>query len=111
MCVLKKKILLKKKKKKSNFSKKKNKKMGNLHIFSNSNINYEKKLTVIPFNNNKIQKIAEKFHLSSLEMMKFHSIFRSMDKQGSGYIIVENMFDFVEEEQTSILSPYIIKLF
>jgi hypothetical protein len=34
-----------------------------------------------------------------------------MDKQGSGYITVEDLFEYLEEEMTSVLSPYIHRLF
>ncbi len=39
--------------------------------------------------------------------MKFHQIFRSMDRKGTGYISLNNLFEFMEEEYDSTMSPYL----
>lgn len=63
---------------------------------------------VFPFgDNDKLFKISNKFHLEGKDIIEFHSIFRTMDKLGSGYITLENLFEFLNEELTSSLSPYI----
>ncbi|KAL4434591.1 hypothetical protein ABPG74_007375 [Tetrahymena malaccensis] len=71
----------------------------------------KEKTTEMPFKNKQVEEIAKKFLLSPQDMIFFHSVFRKMDKLGNGYISEDSMFEFVQEEKTSVLSPYITKLF
>lgn len=44
-------------------------------------------------------------------MIIFHKIFREMDNQGTGCISIESIFNFLEEELNSVISPYLKYLF
>ena len=67
---------------------------------------------VFPFGSNeKLTIIAEKFQLNSQNLIAFHKTFRKMDAQGTGYINLDSVYGLIQEELSSIISPYLERLF
>lgn len=66
---------------------------------------------MLPFGNDKLLKIGDKFKYNQNDLINFHKIFRKMDKIGSGYINLDNMYTFLDEELSSMISPYIERFF
>ncbi|KRX00138.1 hypothetical protein PPERSA_10637 [Pseudocohnilembus persalinus] len=92
--------------------------MGNLLAAISSNIkeifgdSSQSQNKIFPINeNDKLQKLSQRFHLDGKSIIDFHLIFRKIDKQGSGYVTLVNLFEFLKEELTSTLSPYLRRLF
>ncbi len=57
--------------------------------------------------NKRLSYIQSKFLYSAEEIINFHKIFRSIDKKGNGYVNIENLYSFLNEELNSVISPYL----
>lgn len=67
---------------------------------------------IFPFGTNeKLTIIADKFRLDSKDLIEFHKTFRKMDSQGTGYINLDNLYSLIQEELSSVISPYLERLF
>lgn len=87
--------------------------MGNFFFsyFSNSILAPPKNI-VFPFgSNDKLMTLAHKFKLEPKDLIEFHKTFRRMDSQGTGYINLDSLYGLIEEELSSIISPYLERLF
>ena len=69
-------------------------------------------LKEFPFGYNVAIKLyKEKFQFTSNDLIGIHNCFRKMDIQGTGYINLDNLYTFIDEELSSIISPYIERFF
>ena len=67
---------------------------------------------IFPFgSNDKLTSIAQKFQLDSKDLIEFQKTFRKMDSQGTGYINLDSLYGLIQEELSSIISPYLERLF
>lgn len=55
--------------------------------------------------------MAQKFQFSGLDLIRFHKCFRRLDKSGSGYIGIESLYKLLDEEPSSVMTPYIERFF
>ena len=87
--------------------------MGNfIHYYVSGWISSKKNNIVFPFgSNDKLTSLAHKFQLDSNDLIAFHKTFRKMDFQGTGYINLDSLYGLIEEELSSIISPYLERLF
>lgn len=63
------------------------------------------------FKNEKIDEISKNLQLTNSNLIKLHHVFRKMDVEGTGYINLDSFFIFIEEELSSIISPYLERFF
>ena len=63
------------------------------------------------FKNDKIDEISRNLQLTNPNLIKLHHVFRKMDVEGTGYINLDSFFIFIEEELSSIISPYLERFF
>ena len=63
------------------------------------------------FGNEKLAKIATAFYFSTKELELLHQIYRKVDKKGTGFITLDDLFSFITEELTSIVYPYLERFF
>lgn len=63
------------------------------------------------FKNEKIDEISKNLQLTNPNLINLHSVFRKMDVEGTGYINLDSFFIFIEEELSSIISPYLERFF
>lgn len=63
------------------------------------------------FGNEKLVKIANAFYFSTNELELLHQIYRKVDKNGTGFITLDDLFYFITEELTSIVYPYLERFF
>ncbi len=61
--------------------------------------------------NDRIEEISKNLQLTTADLIKLHKVFRKMDSEGSGYINLDSFFIFIEEELSSIISPYLERFF
>lgn len=64
----------------------------------------------IPFGNDKISKIMDFYQFTNDEVYEIFSVFRKMDKLGTGYINLDSIYTIIGEE-VGIISPYLERLF
>ena len=67
--------------------------------------------TVLPVGNERLVSIMSYFHFKARELNSLYQIFSTIDKEGSGYIKLYDLYKLLNEEPCSMIAPYIEQLY